>query len=1141
MNNSKKDKQERPMKVGQKITGLLLIGFLTMIIFALPVSSAMAACSNPTGEEGEQIYNVDHKVMQYCDGTDWTAMRDGGATGSGSGSGVAAWINFDGRSGGTTRASDNLSVTRTAAGQYTFTFDTPMPDANYVINVTSSDNLSTARGVDPNIISQSTTEFEIHTSHTGLTATADAEFIHVSVIADGFGGSGGSGGSGSGGSGSAFIICTNENTDGDGTDDKAECIEAATLGNGSFVAGTADYFPLSCDLESGVVQARTGSFFQWNGSVWTGWNSGAYANCVDGTMTIANVNGGGGGSDTLAGLSCTDGQVAAWDDGGSEWICADGGSGGGETINYLLASLSSAQNNLAVGNTVVFNTVDDSLGTDISLNTSTGVFTLKAGKTYRLSAQLQVQGSSPSGAVDGIWRNVTDSVNIGQPSATSSRNQNTPWGNKPTAIAYVTATVDTDVAFRGHNFITSGIDVTATAWIEALSTSGGGGSDTLAGLSCTDGQIAAWDDGGSEWICADGGSGGASGSGSAVIDTIEAQGTTIDAVTIDATNNKWPDYLICDHITTGGDRVLRLQSYQSAIVQYGDQHTDLYYWFNKDGSYNSRLNMAANCGASAADIDTICSENRCGFGGGGSADTLAGLSCTDGQVAKWNNGLSQWECAADGGDDLGDHTATQNLNMSSNNITNAGTISAESPSATYAITALNENGGGAIRGIGDSDAAAIRGQNLGSGSNAHGIIGLTSSSTAAALYGISSSASGVNYGVHGTANSNDGYGGYFSNPGGVALKAAGVFEANTIDMLTGTIVNLQDPTNAQDAATKAYVDANSAGDDLGDHTATQNLNMSSNNIINVRSLSASSPTNTLLGVTSGTTSNGVWGVASAATGVNFGVRGRSDSSSGRGVYGWVTSTGGGTPYGVFGESASTAGAAVYGYATNTVGNTKGVFGHVVSPDGTGVWGINTSSTGSTAYGVRGITYSTNGRGVLATASAATGNAYAIEGVALSTSGRGVYGNVTASSGTTYGVYGTSASSAGFGGYFTNTGGGVALHAQGDATVSGNVTATAYLHSSDERLKDNIKPVSGLDLIMQLRGVTYDWKESGKPSAGIIAQDVEKVLPSAVQTNEDGMKSVEYDQLIAPLIEAVKELKAENDSLKQRIETLENAE
>lgn len=105
------------------------------------------------------------------------------------------------------------------------------------------------------------------------------------------------------------------------------------------------------------------------------------------------------------------------------------------------------------------------------------------------------------------------------------------------------------------------------------------------------------------------------------------------------------------------------------------------------------------------------------------------------------------------------------------------------------------------------------------------------------------------------------------------------------------------------------------------------------------------------------------------------------------------------------------------------------------------------------------------------------------------------------------------------------------------TVSGNVTAPGYFHSSDARLKKNVETSPGLSIISKLRGVVFDWKKDGTPSAGLIAQEVEGVMPSAVHTDEEGMKSVEYDQLIAPMIEAIKEQQAEIELLKAEIAAL----
>jgi len=110
-----------------------------------------------------------------------------------------------------------------------------------------------------------------------------------------------------------------------------------------------------------------------------------------------------------------------------------------------------------------------------------------------------------------------------------------------------------------------------------------------------------------------------------------------------------------------------------------------------------------------------------------------------------------------------------------------------------------------------------------------------------------------------------------------------------------------------------------------------------------------------------------------------------------------------------------------------------------------------------------------------------------------------------------------------------------LDVVGDIHNVGNMYSDGYFHNSDARLKTDIHTISGLDIISKLRGVMFNWKKDGNPSAGVIAQEVEEVLPSAVHTNADGTKSVEYDQLIAPLIEAIKEQQVEIDALKKEIE------
>ena len=105
------------------------------------------------------------------------------------------------------------------------------------------------------------------------------------------------------------------------------------------------------------------------------------------------------------------------------------------------------------------------------------------------------------------------------------------------------------------------------------------------------------------------------------------------------------------------------------------------------------------------------------------------------------------------------------------------------------------------------------------------------------------------------------------------------------------------------------------------------------------------------------------------------------------------------------------------------------------------------------------------------------------------------------------------------------------------TIRGNNVAP-----SDVRIKKEINPIEkALERVNSLRGVNFRWqseKESNGLQIGVIAQEVEAVFPEAVSTDEMGYKSVAYGRLVAPLIEAIKELKAENESLKERIELVE---
>ena len=88
----------------------------------------------------------------------------------------------------------------------------------------------------------------------------------------------------------------------------------------------------------------------------------------------------------------------------------------------------------------------------------------------------------------------------------------------------------------------------------------------------------------------------------------------------------------------------------------------------------------------------------------------------------------------------------------------------------------------------------------------------------------------------------------------------------------------------------------------------------------------------------------------------------------------------------------------------------------------------------------------------------------------------------------------------------------------------------YLHHyKQQNLKDNIQTIeNALEIVSQLRGVKFTWKDNGNKSYGVIAQELEKILPDLVDGSVN--KSVNYSGLIAFLINAVKELDARVASL-----------
>ncbi|WP_374035551.1 tail fiber domain-containing protein [Bdellovibrio bacteriovorus] len=125
-------------------------------------------------------------------------------------------------------------------------------------------------------------------------------------------------------------------------------------------------------------------------------------------------------------------------------------------------------------------------------------------------------------------------------------------------------------------------------------------------------------------------------------------------------------------------------------------------------------------------------------------------------------------------------------------------------------------------------------------------------------------------------------------------------------------------------------------------------------------------------------------------------------------------------------------------------------------------------------------------------------------------------------------------------------------------VNGTAGGTSWANTSDRRFKRNIATIgSSLEKVLQLRGVTYDWRTDEFPQknfekgqqVGLIAQEVQAVFPDVVTKDNEGFLAVQYANLVAPLIEAMKEfhakwnseneaLKAENAALRQQVNSLQ---
>jgi hypothetical protein len=418
--------------------------------------------------------------------------------------------------------------------------------------------------------------------------------------------------------------------------------------------------------------------------------------------------------------------------------------------------------------------------------------------------------------------------------------------------------------------------------------------------------------------------------------------------------------------------------------------------------------------------------------------------------------------------------------------------------------------------------------------NTSGIQGFNSSLNANG-YGVYGNHQGIGIGVYGessgTAIKGVAYGGgtagYFNSFGGKALETSGAIRIGGSGV--GTL-----------GADKFLKSINSNGDaqwsDLVPYSYSGNF---AGNLMLIQNTNTTFPAHTIyittnsvndVGAVYGVASNsnptlnpsGVMGVNNASTSKGYGVFGEHNGNGGTAIYG--TSVSG---YGVTGESTSN-------YGVHGRGGKIGVWGHsptIQGVQGSSISGIGGLFTSSTGYA---LVTDVGKVGLGQIPSLNADERVDINGrlrIRSTTSTAGVWFNNAANS-ITY----TDGAFAGM-----KTDNQVGLFIGGtwrfwvDNTGSGFLNGN-LIQTSDKRLKKDFTQLSNsLSDIYQLKGYHYKWIEASKSKdlqTGLIAQEVQKIFPELVQTDEKGFLSVNYIGLIPHLIEAVKELRNENNDLKE---------
>jgi hypothetical protein len=99
------------------------------------------------------------------------------------------------------------------------------------------------------------------------------------------------------------------------------------------------------------------------------------------------------------------------------------------------------------------------------------------------------------------------------------------------------------------------------------------------------------------------------------------------------------------------------------------------------------------------------------------------------------------------------------------------------------------------------------------------------------------------------------------------------------------------------------------------------------------------------------------------------------------------------------------------------------------------------------------------------------------------------------------------------------------------SIVGTTVMTIYNTTSDYRLKEDLKPINGLEIVNKINVYDYKWKSSEDRMDGVLAHELQEVLPYAVFGKKDGveMQQVDYSKIVPVMVQAIKDLKAELDT------------